>query len=470
VGGSQEHNSAAVESWLPERIMKWYSRVLKWSWTNSLVFVDPDIRTQQGPLNGISVSVKDIFEVKHMRSSAGSLVLFNNIPDRDSYVVDQLRQAGAAIIGKANCSEFGIGIDTETRIGGRVLHPTLPNCSPGGSSGGDAVAVATGMSDLGVATDYGGSVRWPAQSVGVCGLRTTPGLIPRVGRLPGTILNHGELNRCGIDPTSLQHELEVVSFFARNPMLIASILPYVAPLRNRYTSFLRKEELTIPGSLRIAYSYGESVSPIRVEVKLAIDSAIEKLSNYCKSVQLIRDPFAGGFEIYSGLRKELDKFDDLERIVRGKEALLCDTTLEALRAKSKHSFTPNATEITKLKQGRKAFEKSLEAVKTQFDVIIYPVAPVARTSFNGSWNSPIGTISGDALMAHCRAVSLSKWPSLSVPTSVHPLYGPASVQVICAPGHDLLCCLIGNTIFDDRANSQSMLNDTLGVSSNRTRE
>jgi Asp-tRNA(Asn)/Glu-tRNA(Gln) amidotransferase A subunit family amidase len=161
-------------------------RWVELSWTRALLAVTTAERAAaEGPLGGLTFTVKDTFAAAGLPSTGGSLLLAGHVPDRDATLIARLKAAGAALFAKANCAEFGNGIDTETRIGGRVLHPTDPAVSPGGSSGGDAVAVAGGIVDFAIGGDYGGSVRWPAQCTGVYGLRTLVG--DDIGLLcPGT--------------------------------------------------------------------------------------------------------------------------------------------------------------------------------------------------------------------------------------------------------------------------------------------
>ncbi|MDE3206351.1 MAG: amidase, partial [Acidobacteriota bacterium] len=193
----------------------------QWRHTRALLVLDADVADRPGPLSGLSVTVKDVYPAVGLPARGASLALDDRPARSDTPVVAALRALGAAIVAKSNCAEFGIGVTTtDTRLGGRVVHPFDPAWLPGGSSGGDAVAVATGTVDVAVASDYGGSIRWPAQALGVCGLRTTAGLLPRDGRLPGLAT--------GATPT-LQDELEVVGFLAARPDILARVVACVTP-------------------------------------------------------------------------------------------------------------------------------------------------------------------------------------------------------------------------------------------------
>jgi len=129
-------------------------------------------------LHGIPVSIKDLTPTQGIRTTFGSKIYEHHVPDEDALVVERLRAAGAIIVGKTNTPEFGAGGNTFNAVFGATRNPWDPNLTCGGSSGGAAVALATGMGPLAQGTDLGGSLRTPAAFCGVVGFRTTPGLIP----------------------------------------------------------------------------------------------------------------------------------------------------------------------------------------------------------------------------------------------------------------------------------------------------
>src|SRR5260221_7956398 len=150
-----------------------------------------------GPLHGIPVAVKDLTNTKGLRTTYGSSLFESHIPDHDELVVARLRQAGAVIIGRTNTTEFGFGGVCANRLCGPTRNPFDPALTSGGSSGGSAVAVATGMSALAHGTDFGGSVRTPASFCDVVSIRPTPGRIPVPTRALGwdMLATHGFLGR-----------------------------------------------------------------------------------------------------------------------------------------------------------------------------------------------------------------------------------------------------------------------------------
>ena len=136
-----------------------------------------------GPLHGVPFTVKENIDVAGTATTSGVKGNEAKIAPVDAPAVSHLKTAGGIVLGRSNCPDFAFRWDTESGLYGRTLNPWHPQYTAGGSSGGEAAAVATGMSPLGVGTDFGGSLRWPAQCCGVLALRSTLGRIPQAGSL-----------------------------------------------------------------------------------------------------------------------------------------------------------------------------------------------------------------------------------------------------------------------------------------------
>lgn len=145
--------------------------------------VDAEISSgrHRGPLHGIPIAIKDLFDVAGTPTTAGSRVREGHMATRDAVAVARLRDAGAILIGKTNLHEFALGPTNEDSAFGPVRHPLDQTRIAGGSSGGSAAAVATGMAIAAVGTDTGGSVRIPAAACGLVGLKPSLGEIPTDG-------------------------------------------------------------------------------------------------------------------------------------------------------------------------------------------------------------------------------------------------------------------------------------------------
>jgi amidase len=131
-----------------------------------------------GPLHGLPVAHKDLFETRGIRTTFGSRIYKDNVPERDSIIVERAKRAGAIAIGKTNTPEFGAGAQTFNEVFGATANPYDVTKTCGGSSGGAAVALACGMTPLADGSDHASSLRNPAAFCGVVGLRPAPGRVP----------------------------------------------------------------------------------------------------------------------------------------------------------------------------------------------------------------------------------------------------------------------------------------------------
>ena len=138
----------------------------------------------RGPLHGIPVALKDLFAMRGVRSTNGSKVFADSVPDFNAAVVDKLEEAGAVILGKLNLHELAYGITSANPHFGAVRNPWDKNRSPGGSSGGSGAAVAAGIVYAAMGTDTGGSIRIPASFCGTVGLKPTYGRVSQFGVHP----------------------------------------------------------------------------------------------------------------------------------------------------------------------------------------------------------------------------------------------------------------------------------------------
>ena len=137
-----------------------------------------------GPLHGIPIAIKDLFATRGIRTTFGSRVFADWVPDYDAAAVERLRDAGAILIGKTNMHELAYGTTSENTHYGPVRNPWNPAYHPGGSSGGSAAAVAAGLACAALGSDTGASVRQPAACCGIVGLKPTFGRVSKFGALP----------------------------------------------------------------------------------------------------------------------------------------------------------------------------------------------------------------------------------------------------------------------------------------------
>jgi hypothetical protein len=153
------------------------------AWNAVITDVEPE-RALPGPLHGKRLLVKDLIDTAGIRTTYGSQIYADHVPVRTAVAVERLVAAGAVVVGKANLHEFAWGVTSQNPWYGTVRNPTHPGRTTGGSSGGNAAALAAGLCDLGLGTDTGCSVRLPAACCGVVGLKPAWGRIPTEGVFP----------------------------------------------------------------------------------------------------------------------------------------------------------------------------------------------------------------------------------------------------------------------------------------------
>ncbi|MDA8289858.1 MAG: amidase [Actinomycetota bacterium] len=384
-----------------------------------------------GPLHGIPFTVKDIIATASVRTTLGSAAFADLVPRHDATAVARLRAAGALLVGKTNCPEFAFGVTCESPVAGATASPYGERFSPGGSSGGEAVAVATGGSSFGLGSDFGGSLRWPAQCTGIMALRPTPGRIPGTGQLPGLGGGLGLDGPALVNPATLQGALQVVGPLARSVADLALLLgvlagpdgldPFCGPPAPM------RLEVSV-AALRVGVCDGATLGPVRAETKDACRSAAAALEPFVRDVVERPDALRGALEAYNDLRA-LEQLADhrLALAARGREP--GDAVRAALDA------IPPPDPLEEARRRRHALEVRARALRIfdDLDVLLLPVAPGPACSPAGELEVDDSIVSGWPLMAHCRAVSLLGCPAVSVPVARSSEGLPLSVQVVAQP-------------------------------------
>ncbi len=199
---------------------------------------DLDIRIGRGedvgPLAGVPFTVKDLIATAGVRTTAGSRALEHNVPSVDAPAVAAMRAAGAILVGKTNTPEFGASGLTHNDLFGYTVNPLRPggvSRSPGGSSGGEAAAIASGMSVVGLGTDFGGSVRWPAHCTGLRSVRPTIGRVDPDGQYPGVPSGDHLLT----NPATMHGTLQTIGPMARTLDDAALVLRVLSSRQYRWT-------------------------------------------------------------------------------------------------------------------------------------------------------------------------------------------------------------------------------------------
>jgi amidase len=395
------------------------------------------------PLLGIPFTVKDVIAAAGLPLTAGSRVLAQHRATRDAAAVARLRRGGALLVGKTNCPEFAFGIGCANDLYGATVNPWGAHLSPGGSSGGEAVAVAVGISALGLGTDFGGSIRWPAQCAGVLGLRPTPGRIPRTGQIVG--MGPGGLDGGALyDPGSLQGLAQVPALLARSvaglevALAVASgpdgLDPAAAPVPLRPSDGV---DLT---AVTIGVCDGSRIGPVRDDVMAAVSELADDLSAAGLRVVATPDAFAGALEAYN-LVRAFDDLADLRRLVAGHGEELT-AGLRAILAAPEPDRADRSSAWEGALEARRAGLAQLEATP----LVVLPVAPGPATGHDETLQVGGRRLAGFELMAQCRAVSLLGAPALSIPVARSSDGLPLSVQIVGPPWAEHLVLALGRFI------------------------
>jgi len=216
-----------------------------------------------GKLAGIAVAVKDNISTRGIETTCASKILKGYVPPYDAHVVELLRQSGAAIVGKTNMDEFGMGTTTENSAFGPTLNPCDTGRVPGGSSGGSAAAVAGNMVRMALGTDTGGSIRCPAAFCGIVGLKPTYGRVSRYGLI------------------AYANSLEQIGPMGRNVSDVSTLLQVIAGKDRRDSTTYDRPYTHMPVAevkgLKIGIPqeyFGEGVDP---KVARVVKTAISRL-------------------------------------------------------------------------------------------------------------------------------------------------------------------------------------------------
>jgi amidase len=313
------------------------------------------------PLHGVPVSIKDLTPTKGIRTTWGSKIYEHHVPTEDALVVERLKAAGAIVVGKTNTPEFGAGANTFNEVFGPTRNPWNPALTCGGSTGGGAVALATGLGPLAQGSDLGGSLRLPAAFCGVVGFRTSPGCVP-VHPAP-----------LAWDPWSVQGPM------ARTVADVALMLSTIAgadprapisyPVNTR--AFLDAIRRPSVRGLRVAWGGDLGVTPMDPEVRAICRAGANVFRRLGARVDEAHPDFAGLEEIVQTSRAAAMVARHDEKLPKWREQMqdnLVKNIEEGLR------LTPS--EIGRAERLRTALWHRVREFQDRYDLIVAPTAPV----------------------------------------------------------------------------------------------
>lgn len=371
-----------------------------------------------GPLHGLPLGIKDITRTAGIRTTFGSPLYRDFVPGDDDEVVRRLKAAGAIVLAKTNTPEFAAGANTVNAVFGATRNPWNAALSPAGSSGGSAVAVATGMLPLAQGTDFGGSVRVPAAFCGIVGLRPTPGLVPNhpasLAWDSGQV--HGPLARSAEDVALM---LDAMAGLSRLSPISAS-----PPWRSAL------EIVRAAGDARgLRVAFAPDIAGIGVDPLIAAlcGRAALRLADVGATVEEIAFDVSDGRAPYHSWRGAWMVGRQLENLPRLEELG------ENLRANVKRGLGVTALDIAKAEEVRIAVFHRFRELFERYDVLLTPTAPVRP--FPVEQNFP-AEINGRKLesyidwIAPTFLVTLVSLPAGSVPAGLTGDGLPAGLQIV----------------------------------------
>jgi amidase len=372
----------------------------------------PGIR---GVLAGIPFTAKDMLATRDLPTTCGSRALKGHLTGEDSTAVARMRAAGAVLVGKTNCPEFALGVDTDNDLFGPTRNPLGP-WTAGGSSGGEAAAIASGMSLVGLGSDYGGSLRWPAQCAGLVGLRPTVGRVSRAGEQPP-----GELG--DEVPRSFQDTVQVVGPIGRSVDDVFTVLrvisgpdgrdPLVADELLRDYRDVRLNELEV--------AWAPTVAEVAVDPEIAEAVA-------AAGAALMR----AGARVSRGVPTEVDRGLGVYDRLRAAEPMAAVAQLygaypeligKAIKGMLDAREQLTDVEVADLWDERDALVEGLGAWLHGSRALVLPVSTEAPRALTGR-------VADFHLLSPSRAISLFGVPAVSVPVATSRIGSPISVQVV----------------------------------------
>jgi amidase len=381
-----------------------------------------------GPLHGLPFAFKDTHAVAGWRTTYGSPLFADHVPDADELIVERVRRAGVVVIGRTNVPEFAAGSHTFNTVFGTTLNPVDPSRSAGGSSGGAACALASGMVPLADGSDMGGSLRNPASFCGVVGLR------PSLGRVPEwPLYNQWETTSVG-------------GPMARNVGDLALLLSVMAGPDPR-----APQALGDPGSA-FAPPLSGSLAGLRVAFSVDLGGAFEVDHDVAAVVEGTAPVFAAAGATVARAHPDLAEADDTFRTLR---AWHLQAKLGPLLAEHPTSFktsladnidlgaTLSGADVARAYRQRTALSERMRDFFARgeggYDVLVLPVSQVPPFPADQEFPTAINGRPMQTYLDWMRAaylITVTGCPAISVPAGATPKGLPVGIQIVAPHGRD----------------------------------
>ena len=375
------------------------------------------------PLLGLPTAIKDLVPTKGIRTTFGSPIFADNVPDVDALIVERIRDAGAVVVGKTNTPEFGAGSQTFNPVFGKTRNPWDPSRTCGGSSGGAATALGSGMLPIADGSDLGGSLRNPASFCGVVGFRPTPGRVPQV------------------PPEQGWDDLAVLGPMGRTVADAALLFSVIAgpdprdPISARppATTFHPVEPTDLRG-LRLAWTPDLGRYPVEREVVEVCTAAKPTFRDLGADIEDAAPDLSGADTIFRTLRANLFA-DKLGPLLADHRHQMKDTVIEEIE----RGLALTGPDIASAQAERTRLHCRVVEFFEKYDALLLPTVQVLPFSVDQPYPTEI---EGERLstytdwMASCYSITVTGCPAISVPCGIGPSGLPVGLQIVTPRGSD----------------------------------
>ncbi len=388
-------------------------------------FPHPDTLLADLPLYGIPVAIKDVYETAGIRTTAGSKFLADNIPGEDAFVVRKLKAAGAVINGKTNMHEIALGMTNINPHYGACRNPWDNRCISGGSSGGSAVAVATGMCTIALGSDTGGSIRIPAALCGVVGLKPTYGRVSLRGVIPLSLnLDHaGPITRT-----------------VRDAALSLSIIAGYDPLDPGSLDFPVDDFLGhIDEGVRnwhVAVAAGKCIEASDGPVMAALDDAILIFKHLGAQVEKVEMDWLETAAKSNGQMTQADA----AAFHRERLAEHPDWFGEDVRERLEMGRALTSTEYASARREQVDTRRRFETFFAKYDLLLLPTTPIPAPEIEGTRSVEAARL----LTRFAAPFNLAGLPALSIPCGFTNKGLPVGLQIIAGQRKEAKVLQAGN--------------------------
>jgi amidase len=376
-----------------------------------------DRRKEKPPLGGLPLAYKDLVPTKGVRTTWGSLVYRDHVPEQNHLVVDRLSAAGAILIGKTNTPEFGAGSQTFNKVFGATRNPYDPGKTCGGSSGGGAAAVAAGMLPFADGSDLAASLRNPGSYCNVVGFRPTPGRVPSWPAVNAwdTLAVMGPMARTVQDAALLFSAMAGPD--PRAPTSIAE--PGSLFLKPLKKDFRR---------IRVAWSADMGGLPMDPRVNAVLEPQLEVFRALGCKVEEATPDFSGAKESFETLRAVgfLNRYGAVADKHRGK---VKDTVLWNVEEGRKRS----AEDVARAEVLRTELFHRMRTFLEKYDFFLCPVNQLPPYDLSVEWPREVGGVKMENYldwMKSCYYITITSHPAISVPAGFTPEGLPVGLQIV----------------------------------------